>query len=78
MKNLLFFNDFSEMSFDDYQNEMHSLMNDPTVVYEAQVKEIYQMGQYLYRKKYPLLRLAYIAFFSGFVLASVQLLTSLY
>lgn len=77
-RNFLFFNDFAEMSFEDYQNEMHSLMIDPTQCYEAQVKEIYQMGQYLYRKKYPLLRLAYIAFFSGFILAAAQLLISLY
>lgn len=78
MKNLLFFNDFSEMSYDDYQNEMHAMMSDPTHCYEAQVKEVYQVGQYLYRKKYPLLRLAYIVFFTGFILASVQLLISLY
>jgi hypothetical protein len=78
MKNLLFFNDFSEMNYDDYQNEMHSLLSDPTLVYEAQVKEIYQVGKYLYHRKYPLLRAAYIVFFMGFIFASVQLLCSLF
>ena len=77
MKNLLFFNDFSELSYEDYQDQMHEMMSDPTLCYEAQVKEIYQVGKYLYHHKYPLLRMAYIVFFSGFAIACIQLLFTL-
>ena len=77
-KNLLFFNDFASLSYDEYQDQMHTMMSDPTLCYESQLKEIYQAGNYLYHRKYPLLRMAYIVFFTGFVLATVQLLFTLF
>lgn len=77
LKNLLFFNDFASMDFDDYQNQMHEMMSDPALCYEAQVKEIYQAGKYLFDRKYPLLRAAYFVFFIGFILATMQLLFTL-
>lgn len=77
-RNLLFFNDFAELEYDDYQKQMHQMISDPTQCYEAQVLEIYQGGKYLYHRKYPLLRAAYIAFLSGIVLACAQVLCTLF
>lgn len=74
LKNILFFNDFAELDFEDYQNQMHQTLSDPTLCYEAQLKEIYLVGKYLYHRKYPLLRAAYIVFFLGFALAFLKIL----
>jgi hypothetical protein len=69
--NLLFFGAFSKMSYPEFQGAMESLMNDHNQAYEAQVREVYLIGQYLERKKYRFVRLAYISFIAGAVLSSV-------
>ncbi len=68
--NLLFFGDFSGMSYPDFVTEMESAMNEPSRVYELQVREIYILGNFLAHTKYRYLRLAYITFICG-LLASV-------
>jgi Pycsar effector protein len=40
-------------------------MNDPSLTYEVQIKELYTLGMFLAKKKYRFLRLAYIAFIFG-------------
>ncbi len=65
--NLLFFGDFIHLKYDDYQMEMERLMSNPDQVYREQIKEIYFLGNFLARKKYRFLRLAYFTFLVGFI-----------
>ena len=45
--------------------DWETVMNDPDLTYEVQVREIYTLGQFLAAKKYRYLRLAYFAFIVG-------------
>ena len=68
--NILFFGHFATMSEDEYMAELeHALESDPKL-YEIAVRDIHSLGVYLYRKKFRFLRLAYIALFLGFILAT--------
>ncbi len=76
--NPLFFADFHHLSFEQYRADMHRILNDPEQIYDVQIKEIWQLGQYLAKKKYRVLRYAYLAFLSGFLIAGVEILIGLY
>jgi len=65
--NLLFFGDFLSMSYADYEREMEAVLSDPARSYEVQVREVYLLGEYLARKKYRFLRLAYSTLILGIV-----------
>lgn len=67
--NPLFFGHFNRLSYEDYSNIMESVLNDPSRCYEIQLREIYTLGQFLEKRKYLFLRLAYIAFLLGIVLS---------
>lgn len=76
--NLLFFGDFTRMSFEEYERAMEEMLNDPSRTYEAQVREIYTLGVYLARKKYRYVRLAYLSFVGGLLVSTgVFLMTGL-
>jgi hypothetical protein len=63
--NLLFFGDFTRLSFTEFEAAMEENMNDPDRTYFIQVREVYTLGVFLAKKKYRYLRLAYISFISG-------------
>jgi len=63
--NLLFFADFVRLSYEEFEANMQEVMNDPSLTYEAQVKELYTLGMFLAKKKYRFLKLAYITFIIG-------------
>jgi len=65
--NLLFFGDFIHLKYDDYQMEMKKLMSNQDSVYREQIKEIYFLGNFLAKKKYRFLKLAYFTFLVGFI-----------
>ena len=65
MFNLLFFGDFVEMPYEKFALDMEKILNDPSQLYEAQVREIYTLGSFLAKKKYRFLRLAYQTFLAG-------------
>lgn len=69
--NLLFFDDFTRMSYDEFDHAMEETLNDPSRAYEAQVREIYTLGQYLARKKYRYVRYAYFSFVAGLLVSGV-------
>ncbi len=73
--NILFFGNFGMLNFEEYEQAMEDVMNDPSKVYEAQVREIYTLGIYLARNKYRFIRWAYIAFIAG-LLASATVLVA--
>lgn len=65
--NIFFFGHFFRMPYDEYRDYMEHLMNDPSIAYEAQVREVHTLGVFLARKKYRALRLAYLVFIAGLV-----------
>jgi hypothetical protein len=72
--NLLFFGDFTSLSYEQFETEMERVMNDPSHVFQVQVREIYTLGVFLARKKYRYLRLAYTTFIIGLFMSFITLL----
>ncbi|MEM7332939.1 MAG: Pycsar system effector family protein [Chloroflexota bacterium] len=72
-KNLLFFGNFIHMDYEEYAEKMDHVLSETNAVYEAQVREVYEMGVFLGQKKYRFVRLAYISFISGLVSSGLVL-----
>ncbi len=68
--NILFFGNFMNLEYEEYARLMEGVMNDASRVYEVQVREVYELGVFLGRRKYVYVRLAYLFFIVG-LLASV-------
>jgi hypothetical protein len=66
--NLLFFGNFHKASLQEYEWGMQEMMKDQDYLYGTLVKDIYYLGVVL-GKKYRLLRLAYIIFMVGIIIA---------
>jgi hypothetical protein len=69
--NLLFFGHFAELSLDEYLDHMSRTLKPDGSIYEAQVKDLYGQGRYLAHHKYRYLRLSYLFFLTGFLLATL-------
>ncbi len=63
--NLLFFGDFVKLTYPEFEKAMEEVLNNPSSAYEAQVREVYDLGVYLSQKKFRYVRLAYLAFLIG-------------
>jgi len=74
--NLLFFGDFTRLEYPEFESAMEEMMNDPSRTYEAQVRELYTLGNFLATKKYRFLRLAYLSFIAGLLVSFVVLLAT--
>ena len=70
--NLLFFGHFAELPRERFLAEIARSMKNDGTVYEVMAKDLYGLGYYLSHYKYRYLRLAYLFFLAGFVLASVE------
>jgi hypothetical protein len=70
--NVLFFGHFAELSQERFLAEIADKMAVNGIVYETVAKDIYALGYYLAHFKYRYLRLAYIFFLTGFLLASLE------
>ncbi|UOU98701.1 DUF5706 domain-containing protein [Chryseobacterium daecheongense] len=66
--NLLFFGNFHQMLFDDYNGAMKDLIKDRDYIYESMVKDLYFLGKVLDRK-YRLLSLTYKIFMAGIIIS---------
>ncbi|MGX5818705.1 Pycsar system effector family protein [Chitinophaga lutea] len=64
--NLLFFGNFHDMSYDEYEKGMNVIMEKGEYLYSNMIHDIYNLGVVLGRK-YHLLRLAYNTFMFGIV-----------
>lgn len=67
--NILFFSDFIKLDYQTFFKEMEGVIKDPGLAYSTQVKEIYQMGQYLAARKFRFVTLSYISFISGLIIS---------
>jgi Family of unknown function (DUF5706) len=73
-RNVLFFGWFSQMSEDDYVEEvLNDLMSDE-IIYRTMLRDVYQNGMVLQYKKYRYLGYAYRAFLAGLVLTVLCLI----
>lgn len=66
--NLLFFGNFHQMLFDDYQNSMRDLIKDRDYIYDSMIKDLYYLGKVLDRK-YKLLSITYKIFMAGIIIS---------
>lgn len=69
--NLLFFGHFTQFSFEEYSDAMHDLMQSSESIYQAQIKNLYQLGQVLKNRKYKFLKYSYRFFFIGLILSVI-------
>jgi hypothetical protein len=68
--NVMFFGHFSGLDRERFLREMAQKMM-PGQAYESVLKDVYSLGMYLAQHKYPYLRLSYLFFLTGFILACV-------
>jgi len=68
--NVLFFGHFAALDQQRFLAEMSQAMM-PGSAYETVVRDVYSLGLYLAHHKYPYLRLSYLFFLAGFLLACV-------
>jgi len=69
--NLLFFGHFAELSRERYVAELARRLEPDGSIYAAIANDIYSLGTYLAHHKYRYLRLSYICFLTGFIVASI-------
>lgn len=67
--NLMFFGHFAELSRERFLTEIAGALKSDGSVYETMARDTYALGWYLAHHKYRYLRLSYIFFLAGFVLA---------
>ena len=65
--NLLFFGHFTQLSEDEFANNVLAELGDDERIYRTMLRDIHQNGMVLQHKKYRLLRLAYLLFLTGLV-----------
>lgn len=66
--NLLFFGNFQQMLFDDFNNSMKDLIRDRDYIYDSLTKDLYFLGKVLDRK-YKLLSVTYQIFMVGIIIS---------
>jgi hypothetical protein len=68
--NLLYFNNFLQLSEEQYADAMYKTIEDTENIYRMMSKHIYNLGVVLARK-YALLRISYLIFLGGIVLTGL-------
>jgi len=68
--NLLYFNNFIQLTEDQYADAMYRTIEDTEAIYRMMSKHIYNLGMVLARK-YFLLRISYAIFLGGMVLTGL-------
>lgn len=76
--NVLFFNHFAALTQREFMEEMDRVLTQDKEVYKALTVDLYGIGVYLQRQKFRYLRLSYLFFLAGFILAPlVQVIANL-
>ena len=70
-RNLMFFGGFDDMDEDSYVAAMLDKLGSQEAMLAMMARDVFQNGQVLVRKKYRLLRLAYLLFISGLIASLV-------
>jgi hypothetical protein len=74
--NLLFFGQFSGMPLAEFNESMHTLIDDPRLLQDSLIRQLWLMGQSL-RQKYRFLQVAYALFLLGVGGAGIVLVVQL-
>jgi hypothetical protein len=69
--NLLFFGNFHNMGWQEYEDAMRTMMKDSDYLYTSIIQDIYHLGVVLGRK-YRLVRLAYTVFMVGIIVSVIS------
>lgn len=72
----LFFGQFLSMPLSDFQESIHTLMDDPRLLYDNLIRQLYSMGQNLHRK-FQFVQIAYTVFLANTALATVMFAVTL-
>lgn len=72
--NILFFGTFTAMAEDEFADTVLEQLKSDETIYRAMLRDIYQNGQVLQRKKYRFLGYAYRTFLTGLVLTVATLI----
>lgn len=75
-RNILFFGTFTEMSEEEFADAVIDRLEDEEALFRTMLRDIYQNGQVLQRKKYRYLGMAYRAFLLGLVLTMISFLVT--
>jgi len=75
--NILFFGNFTHLTYDEYEKEMERVINDRDLVYESLLRDLYALGVVLNDKKYRFVRWSYVSFMVGLLLSGIVLAFSL-
>ncbi len=70
--NMLFFTSFIRLSVPDYKRRMMVVLSSPPRSHEAILEELHAHGNYIARKKYLPLKLAYISFLLTWVAGAIM------
>ena len=62
------------LEYEAFREIMEEVMRSPENTYEAQIREVYELGAYLGHQKYRYVRLAYLTFISGLVSSGLMLI----
>lgn len=69
-KNILFFGNFHNMKFDDFEWGLNEIMKDKDLIYHSLTRDLYNLGQVV-AKKYQVLRISYTIFVIGIVISVI-------
>lgn len=75
--NLMFFGNFHNMNFDDFEWGMWEMMSDRDFLYNSMIRDFYSLGKVL-AKKYSYLRICYNIFMVGISVAAITFMISLF
>jgi len=76
--NLLFFGDFVRLEYDEFEAAMEETLNNHSLSYQVQVRELYSLGMFLATKKYRFVRLAFMSFIVGLIASCAVMLFTNY
>ena len=65
--NVLFFGTFTQLSEDEFADQILARLAEDEAIYRTMLRDIHQNGMVLQHKKYRFLRLAYLLFLAGLV-----------
>jgi len=72
--NTLFFGAFADLSEDEFKTRLTDILLDPHATIQAMLREVYQMGMVLHRKKYRYLSFACRIFLAGLLATFIAFL----
>ena len=75
--NVLFFGNFHQMPYDQFEWAMQEIIKDQSYVYDSLTKDLYYLGIVL-NKKYRLLRITYTIFMIGIILSVLSFILMFY